>query len=159
MQKNKMIQAVVITAVIIGGISFYGGMKYGQNQTTANRQARMGQFGGGAGFGGAGGMMGGQGGQRARGGSANGGFISGEVISKDDKSVTVKVRLPGVNGQAETDSGSKIIFLSASTIITKQAEGSLNDIVVGQQITANGTVNSDGSITAQGIQIRLAEKK
>ena len=75
-----------------------------------------------------------------------GGFTAGEIIAKDDKSVTVKLQ----NG------GSKIVFLSDSTEITKSAEGALSDLEIGKNISVNGTTNSDGSVTAHTIQLRPA---
>lgn len=130
----------VIISAIVGAGSFYGGMKYAQNKQNSNRQARfMMQTGGqqGAAF------AGGQVGRMQRNG---GGFIMGEIISKDDKSVTVKLQ----------DGGSKIIFVSSDTKISKNAEGSINDIQVGTSISANGTINQDGSVSANSIQVRPA---
>ena len=147
---NKLIAIVIATAVVVGGGAFYGGMKYAQskvpqgrlsqadfqnlqNFSPEERQQRLQELGANAG-----GFRGGQ-----RGGNA-GGFTTGEIISKDDKSVTVKLR----------DGGSKIVFLSDSTEITKSAAGTLSDLEVGKNISVNGTTNSDGSITAQLIQLR-----
>lgn len=135
-------------AIAVGGASFYGGMKYAesrgqrgefsranfQNLSSEDRQQRIREFGANVG----GGLGSGQ-----RGGSAEG-FIVGEIISKDDKSVTIKLR----------DGGSKIVFFSGSTEITKSASGSMNDLVAGKNISVSGAVNSDGSITAQSIQFR-----
>lgn len=141
MNKKVKIAAIV---VVVGGVSFYSGLKYDQSRNSASlaqgvrsfanlspeeRQTRMQQFGAG-------------GGQRSA--RAGGGAASGEVISKDDKSVTVKLR----------DGGSKIIFLSDATSVAKSVDGSAKDITVGEQITASGSPNSDGSITAQSVQIR-----
>lgn len=124
---NKII-TIISVAVIVGGVAFYGGMKYAENKATAGRQQRAQQFSGGTG-----------GGQRG-----GGGFISGEILSKDDKSVTVKLQ----------DGGSKIVFLSDSTKITKSTDGALSDLEVGKNVSVNGTANPDGSITAQMIQLR-----
>ena len=134
---NKLVLIIVAVAVVVGGGSFYAGMKYDQSKTTADRQARMQQFG-----------TGGNGGQRgARGGgglAGAGGFTAGEIISKDAASVTIKLR----------DGGSKIIFLTDQTPVLKSAAGTSGDLVVGSNVTVNGTPNQDGSISAESIQIR-----
>jgi hypothetical protein len=69
--------------------------------------------------------------------------ITGEVISKDDKSITVKTQ----------DGGSKIIILSNTTIYSKTSEGTIQDITVGENVGVFGTENSDKSMTAQNVQI------
>jgi len=132
---KKFLPLILIVIIGVGVGAFYGGMKYSENKALSDRQQRMQQFG--ANFGGF--RLGSGSGQR--GGS---GFIAGEIIAKDDKSVTVKLQ----NG------GSKIVFLSDSTEITKSAAGALSDLEIGKNIIVNGTANSDGSITAQTIQLR-----
>ena len=140
---KKLIPIIILAIIIIGGGAFYGGMKYAQNKvqggfqnlrnlSSEERQQRLQQMGAdvGAGF--------------RSGNSGGSDFISGKIISKDDKSLTVK--LP--NG------GSKIIFFSESTEISKFASGSANDLEIGKTITVNGTANQDGSITSNSIQIR-----
>ncbi|MEK7078294.1 MAG: DUF5666 domain-containing protein [Patescibacteria group bacterium] len=141
---NKKIISLVLLVVIVGVGSFYAGMKYNQNQRTANRgagnfanlspeerQARAT----------AGGFVGM--GQSGRAGGGNG-LAVGEVISADDKSITIKLR----------DGGSQIIFFTPNTPITKSVSGSASDIAVGEQVTVSGAKNQDGSISAQSIQIR-----
>lgn len=143
----KKLLIFVIILVVVGGGAFYGGMKYSQskvpegptqgdfqnlrNLSPEERQARMQEIG-----------TAGVGGQRRT--QAGEGFVTGEIISKDDKSVTVKL----------FDGGSKIIFFSESTEISKTAEGLMDDIEIGKQITVSGEQNSDGSYTAKMIQIR-----
>jgi len=136
----SIILAIIVVGIISGG-AFYGGMKYGQSKSTFSLKAfqnlspeqRQQLFQG---------NMGGnlQGGSRATG--AN--FLQGEVIDKDDKSVTIK--LP--------DGSSKIVFFSDSTKISKTVDGTINDVEIGKQIMVNGKQNSDGSYTVQTIQER-----
>ncbi len=138
---KKLIIVAAVVAVVVGSGAFYGGMKYAQsngsgrgnfaNLTPEQRQ----QFTANAGAG----FRGGAG----RGG-VMGGFITGEIISKDDKSITVKMR----------DGGSKIIFYSDTTKVEKFVDGTTSDLEVGKNVSANGTTNQDGSITAQSIQLR-----
>ena len=89
-----------------------------------------------------------------RSGAQNGGFASGEIISKDDKSITVKILAPGQNANSNGQGSTKIIFYSNSTEIGKSVSGAAADLEVGKTVTINGSTNSDGSITAQSIQIR-----
>jgi hypothetical protein len=130
MSKNNII--VVVVAIVFAAGGFFGGMKYSQNKTAQMRQQRV----AGAGIGGRG----------ARGGGAGGGFTGGQIIAKDDKSITIKTM----------DGGSKIVFLAASTQISKSASGTLTDLANGENVAVTGTANSDGSLTAQMIQIRPA---
>ncbi len=77
-------------------------------------------------------------------GGAVGGFVSGEVISQDSQSITVKLK----------ETGTKIVFFSTSTQIMKTSSGSISDISVGSNLTITGKPNADGTLTAQSIQIR-----
>ncbi|MDO8600069.1 MAG: hypothetical protein Q7R73_00405 [bacterium] len=138
---NKLILVVISVAVVVGGGAFYGGMKYAQsraaggrgnfaNLSPEERQQRLQQFGANAGD------------VRPR--QGGGGFIAGEIISKDDKSVTLKLQ----------DGGSKIVFFSDVTEIVKSISGVSGDLAIGKNITVNGVANSDGSVTAGMIQLR-----
>lgn len=133
MKKNLPYVLAVVTLLI----GFYGGLKYGQSQRGNFTRQQMGQR-----FPGADGLTN----RGNRNAPAGGGFVNGEILSQDDKSITVKLR----------DGGSKIIFFSDSTGISKTADGAPTDLAVGKEITATGSANSDGSITAQSIQIRPA---
>ncbi len=127
MKKSFLIITAVIALLIIGGGSFYGGMLYGQRQKRS------------AGF------PGQNAGISIRGGRQGGaGFNSGEILSKDDKSITIKL----------ATGGSKIIFFSGSTEIGKFVNGTSDDLQVGETVMVQGQANQDGSITAQSIQIR-----
>jgi len=130
---KNIIVSIIITAIIAGGAGFGGGYLVGKAQTPS--RGNFAQLGANAN------RPGGAAANRLRQGS---GMINGEILSKDDKSITVKNR----------DGGSKIIFLAPSTIISKTTDGTPNDLAVGETVIATGTANNDGSITAQNIQIR-----
>lgn len=125
---------VVVSLAVVGGLSFYGGLKYGQGKNSSSdfRTSMAGQR-----------QLGGVNGQ-FRGGTQSTGFVNGEIINKDDKSITVKLR----------DGGSKIVFYSISTSVGKTVDGTSADLEVGKQVMVTGTASSDGSLTAQNIQIR-----
>ena len=126
MKKNIIVTIVV--AVVVGGLCFWGGMYYGQNKSAATQSAAYGQF-------------------RQRTGNnfaRGGGFTSGSIIAKDNTSITLKL----------SSGGSEIVLYSGSTQVGKFVQGIPDDLQVGQTITAMGTTNSDGSLTANNIQIR-----
>lgn len=131
--KNIM---MILVVVVIAGASFFGGMQYGKSQVSSqspseNRQyVQNGQVqnGRGTGFG-----------NRRNGGGAT----MGQVVSQDANSITLK--LP--------DGSSKIINLSETTMVTKTQVVSKSDIQTGMTIAVFGMSNSDGSVTAQSIQL------
>jgi len=129
---NKSIVWIVLI-VILGAGAFFGGIKYQQGQQSSIRQ-----FGGN--------FTGGQGssrlGGRARTG-ADGGQIMGEILNQDAGSITVKLQ----------DGSSKIVILSDKTSINKATTGSKLDLTMGERVVVFGTTNTDGSVTAQMIQI------
>ena len=112
-------------------LSFWGGVQYGKGSAESSLT--------GNGF-----QRGTFGTQGRRGGVSSANFIMGEITNKDDKSITVKSR----------DGSSRFIFFSGTTQISKSTTGTTDDLLVGKEINANGTLNSDGSMTAQMIQIR-----
>ena len=69
--------------------------------------------------------------------------VLGEIISSDDKSITVKLN----------DGSSKIVLLSDSTSISKAADVQKTDLKVGEKVSVFGQTNSDGSVSAQNIQL------
>lgn len=131
---KKQITYIVVIALIVAGLSFYGGLTYGKSSVPTRGAGQLaGQFGA-------------NGGQRTGGAgrSAGNGFIAGDILAKDATSITVKLR----------DGSSKIIFYSASTDVQKTVGGSATDLVVGKTVSITGTANADGSITAQSVQLR-----
>lgn len=165
MSNKTIIPIIVLTALIFGGGGFYGGMKYNQSKNSqVDFSAQGGSALGGRDFGNLTPeqmqqrfqQMGVNGGARPRQGSGGqgGGFATGEVISKDDKSITVKTPVLGQNANSSGQGSTKIIFYSSSTEIGKSVSGDAADLEVGKTVTINGSANSDGSITAQSIQIR-----
>ncbi len=125
--KNSIVIAVILS-IIVGAGAFFAGMKYQQGkQPSFARQ-------------------GGQG--RTNAGQSQGNRtafrpISGEIINADEKSVTVKLQ----------DGSSKIVLLTEKTALNKAAEASKTDLKVGEKVAVFGQENSDGSVTAQNIQL------
>ena len=135
----KKIFVIVIAGIIIGGgIGFYGGMKYGQSISVAQRSQAARQFGA---NGGATSIPDG----RVVGGGGQG-FTNGQIIEKDDKSITIQLKT----------GGSKIIFFSDTTKISKTTDGFSADFEIGKTALITGKANSDGSITANSIQLQPA---
>lgn len=129
---SKIIISVLLSLIVAGAGGFLGGVKYQQSKSPQSFR----QFGQ---------MMGdpriapGQG--RAMGTSFR--PVNGEILSADDKSITVK--LP--------DGSSKIVIFSDKTVINKVTPVQKSDLKTGDKVTVLGTQNSDGSVTAQSIQL------
>lgn len=126
--KTKHYVVFTVLLIVVAAAAFYCGMQYQRRQ----RAGFAGQFT----QNGRGIFMMGRNFQGSR-------PVGGEIISIDDKSITVK--LP--------DGSSKIIVLSEKTVINKASSGSKSDLKTGERITAFGTENSDGSVTAQQISV------
>lgn len=128
-QQTNTIFIAVAVGVVAAAAGFFGGMKYQQSQAIALRgQFQNGFRQGGGQFGG------GRGGNRP---------VSGEVVSADATSITVK--LP--------DGSTKLVLLSDKTAINKAAQATAADLTAGTRVAAFGTQNQDGSITATNVQI------
>jgi hypothetical protein len=127
--KKRTIIIVAVLVILIGGICFYGGMKYSeQNRKIFNFRDFQN-------------MEGLQ--KTGPTGMSRGGVINGEIIDKDEQKIIIK----------SAEGSSKIIFLSEKTMINKTIEANLNDLQIGEKIMANGKANDDGSITAESIQL------
>jgi hypothetical protein len=143
MNKNNVM--IVVLMLIVGVGAFAGGMKYQQGKIPQFSD-RFGQFGSNRT------MMGnGQGlvngnqtgtGQRRMGN----GQIVGEIMSVDEKTITVKM----------TDGSSKIVLLNDSTAVSKSAEAQKSELKVGVKVAVFGTPNTDGSVTGSNIELNPA---
>lgn len=69
--------------------------------------------------------------------------VNGEIISVDEKSITVKMN----------DDSSRIVLINDQTQINQAQEATKSDLKVGEEVAAFGQENSDGSVTAQNIQL------
>ena len=123
MKKNQII-IIVIIAIVAAAAGFFAGKSVG---SSARTDFTAGQF------------------RNRTGGSLQSGFrpVNGEIIAADDESITVKL----------ADGSSKIIILSDKTAINKASEGAKTDLKVGERVTAFGSNNTDGSVTAENISI------
>lgn len=129
--KAQQIVITLVVAIVVGAAGFFGGMQYQKSKATAanvqsglNRQGRVG-------------------GQGRFGGQNGGNATRGQVISTSDTGITVKL----------ADGSSKIVLISGSTQVGKEATAAKSDIQNGDQVVVFGMANSDGSVNAQNVQI------
>lgn len=125
--KSNVILIAILALVIGAAAGAYGGIQYQKSQRPS-----FAQF---AGTRGTTGMSG------ARGRNGNGAV--GTILSVDNNSMTVKMN----------DGSSKIVLLTSSTAINKANTAAVSDLSVGETVSAFGTTNSDGSVTATNVQI------
>src|SRR4030042_5967753 len=118
MMNKQIIIGAVLVAVVAGGAGYYLGSRTGgQNfrdfadMTAEERQARVGQFAGN------GTQQGGLSGSRFGGGGV------GEIVSRNDNSITVGAR----------DGGSRIVLVPSATTVSVMTTGSLDAPPVGPQ--------------------------
>ncbi len=142
---SKKIIVIIIVALISGG-AFYGGIKYAESKNLHGQLPSLNPP-----LGEKDGRMrdseatmerGFRGVAVERGENAE--FLAGEIISKDNESITLSLR----------EGGSRILFFSDSTEIIKTIKGSLDDLEIGQSVNVNGVASPDGSVSAELIQIR-----
>lgn len=123
--KNKNIFLVLGLLILISAGAFYGGMKYQESKSsTFSRQ-------------------GGTGARQSQGNRMGFRPVSGEIISADEKTITVKLQ----------DGSSKIVLFSDKTTINKADVATKTDLKAGVKVVVFGSTNSDGSVTAQNIQL------
>lgn len=136
--KNKNIIIFAIALIAVGAGAFFGGTYYEKKSLGSQEMIRSGNFSYGSN------RAARPQGEKPSGGQNRGNFSTGEIISKDDQSITVKM----------SDGSTKIVYFSTSTTIGKMNQGTADDLAVGQNVLANGENNTDGSLSAQNIQIR-----
>jgi len=127
--KNKNLILVIATGLVMLLAGFFGGMQYQKSKSP--------KFPGGfSGVGTRGQMV-------QRDGSSGFNQVRGTILSKDEKSITVKLQ----------DESSKIVLFTDSTLINKTEVGTKDDLKEGEEISVFGQTNSDGSVTADNIQV------
>ncbi|MDP2951151.1 MAG: hypothetical protein Q8N55_02075 [bacterium] len=141
MQSKTLI--IFVALFLVGGVSgFFGGTQYQKSKSplsgafgnlTGEQRAQR--------FGAMAGSIASDSGQR-RGLAEGQTAVSGEVISKDATSLTIK--LP--------DNSSKIILLTNDVPVRQTTESNIESVEVGESVIVQGQQNQDGSVTAQSIQ-------
>ena len=119
-----------IISLIIIAVAFYGGLRYGRSGTSSIGSNNR--------------SFSGQGGLTRRSFNNSGGVIRGDIIKKDSQSVVVALPV----------GGSQIIWYSTSTQVQKTIAATVDDLSIGQTVMINGSANSDGSLSANSIQLR-----
>ena len=139
MKDSKTLLVMFAVAILTAGAGFYGGIMFQKSKTpkvSPNGLATRNFNRTGGGQMPVPGSNGRMGGSMLR-------PVVGEILSKDDKSVTVKMQ----------DGSSKIVMLSATTVINKAEKADASALIVGGTIRVFGTTNPDGSVTALDIQL------
>lgn len=124
---------VHIVWLVIAIVALGGGFFWGKASGTASRAA---------GFAGAYSSST----RRTAGVAAGGGLVTGQIATIESSSITLQL----ANGNSE------VVFYSTSTPVSEPTMVSVNTLKVGTTIMVAGTSNSDGSLTAQTIQVRPA---
>ena len=138
----KTVIWAVLAAVLAGALGFYGGVVYQKSQTQSAVSGRMG----------------GQGGfprmpretpaaPAARAGNRQrafdrGGVATGTILSQNATSITIKTG----------DGGSKTVFVTTDTRVSKQDQLTAADLKVGDQVAAMGQ-SANGGIDARSITV------
>lgn len=129
--KSNQIIIIIFIAVVVGAAGFFGGMQYEKGKATSEQNAvGSGRYG----------RRFGQGGGASGTGMAP---VRGSIVASDSESITVKL----------TDGSTKLVLLNNQTMIAKTTTGSKTDLTNGSQVLVIGSTNSDGSVTAQNIQL------
>lgn len=142
MEKKTVLLGVV--ALIALGVGFFGGVAYEKQSVAASLSGQGASMRNGAGDRSAGfGSMGTRTGDARGAGAMGGGFAVGEILSHDDKSITIRT----------SDGGSRIVYFSDTTSISKSAPTASTDLSVGERVRVNGKSSPDGTVAAENIDI------
>lgn len=125
--KNKNLVILVSAVIAAAGAGFYGGMRYQIAQRVVGRNFGQNVANN----------------TQQRPGGLAGRPIRGEVLSIDKGTMSIKM----------ADGSSKLVLFQDKTEFDKSVTSSPDEIKVGSQVSAFGTPNSDGSTTAQSVQI------
>lgn len=133
---------MLIAAVFIAGVAFFVGLKYQEAKVTRQFMFQNGFA---------------RGNEKMMNRNNNGNFNNdnnsprgmgfrpeiGKILSIDSNSITIQM----------TDGSSRIILVGDTTKITKTQDTTKTDLKTGDTVGVFGTINQDGSITAQSIQL------
>ena len=122
--KNQMIIIAFLVSMIMAGAGFFGGIQYQKMQKPTNPTGINGA-------------------RRFGNQNANGTSVRGQILASDDKTITIKL----------SDGSSKIVVVGANTPIMEATSTSKMSLVIGKSVMIIGINNSDGSITANNIQL------
>jgi len=150
---KKHIITIIVVAVVVGVLGFFGGYKLGQ----AKASPKTGQFSQNNAFGS---RIGANATGARRTGTNGNTFANGKIISKDSNSITLQLQNNMFGGSASSTSssaGSRIVLISGSAQISKFASGTPDDLTIGSQVIVTGTANPDGTMTAQTVQVRPSQ--
>lgn len=136
--KQNTIVLMIVLLLVVGGISFGMGYKVSESKKTNVAGFARGANGNGGQFGAL--RNGTPGSAMMRGGNRQ---TIGEVISLDDKTMTVKM----------LDGSSKIVLLSSTMTISKSTDAPKTDLKIGSKVAVFGTTNTDGSQTATQVEL------
>ncbi len=144
MKKNTVIIIILFMLILGGLVGFFIGKKYQSGRSTSSTNSPFGSFGYSR-FGGRQNSNSQTTGQPQTNNNRMGGpqQVIGEILSQDDKSITVKM----------VDGSSKIIFVNDSTTISKSNTATKTDLKIGEKVAVFGPENTDGSVTADNIQL------
>jgi len=133
---NKKIISIAVVALVVGiGMGYAGANVFLSGAPGQNMQGNFSA------------IKGGNLNSMRAGGTANGGMLSGTVATKDSESITINTK----------DGSSHVVLITTATSFLKSVSGEESDVAVDATVIVSGTTNSDGSITAQSVQIRTAD--